>query len=86
MLQGWHSAVMEFWRRTPFSSQSHSATWSVSQSLSSSVHAVPRIELSPEHCFRHMADDAAETIWMATPTIYLRRPSRPTNDRFAKTK
>jgi len=34
----------------------------------------------------HMADDAAETVWMATPTIYFRRPSRPTNELVAKTK
>jgi len=34
----------------------------------------------------HMADDAAETIRMVTPTIYLRRPSRPTNDPAAKAK
>ena len=43
-----------------------------------------RIELSPEHYFPHMADDAAETVWVATPTIYLRRPSRSINDGLAK--
>jgi hypothetical protein len=35
----------------PFSSQRHAATSSVSQSLSSSAHAVRPIELSPEHFF-----------------------------------
>ena len=34
----------------------------------------------------HMADDAGEAVGVATPTIYLRRPSRPTNDLVAKAK
>jgi hypothetical protein len=45
-----------------------------------------RIELSLSIVSADMADDAAETVWAATPTIYLRRPSRPTNDPVAKTK
>jgi hypothetical protein len=33
----------------------------------------------------HMVNDAAQTGCVATPTIYLRRPRRPTSDRVAKT-
>ena len=45
-----------------------------------------QIKLSPESCFSHVADYAAETVWVATSTIFFRRPRRPISDRVAKTK
>jgi len=34
----------------------------------------------------NFGEPQAETVWMGTPTIYLRRPNRPTSDPVAKAK
>ena len=70
----------------PFSSQRDARALLSVNRWASKAHPVPpnsNCRLSTVSA--HMVNDAAQTDCVANPTIYLRRPRRPTSDRVAKT-
>jgi hypothetical protein len=70
----------------PFSSQGDARPLVSVNRWASKAHPVrPNSNCRLSTVSAHMVNDAAQTDCVGTPTIYLRRPRRPTSDRVAKT-
>jgi hypothetical protein len=70
----------------PFSSQGDARPLVSVNRWASKAHPVrPNSNCRLSTVSAHMVNDAAQTDCVASPTIYLRRPRRPTSDRVAKT-
>src|SRR5438874_6514444 len=70
----------------PFSSQGDARPLVSVNRWASKAHPVrPNSNCHLSTVSAHMVNDAAQTDCVANPTIYLRRPRRPTSDRVAKT-
>jgi hypothetical protein len=70
----------------PFSSQRDARPLVSVNRWASKAHPVrPNSNCRLSAVSAHMVNDAAQTDCVATATIYLRRPRRPTSDRVAKT-